>query len=67
MNERLTMSQQCALCGQEGQEHAGVPQEEYGQKVKGDDPPPLLNSGEATSGELCLGSSLCPRQVTLIP
>ncbi|PKU48007.1 nadh dehydrogenase [Limosa lapponica baueri] len=58
VDNRMIMSQQCALCGQEGQWHPGVHQEECVQWFKGGYPPHLLCPGEAPSGVLCpvLGS-----------
>ncbi|PKU42233.1 hypothetical protein llap_7463 [Limosa lapponica baueri] len=53
-------------CGQEGQWHPGVHQEECGQQVKGSYVPSLLCPGEAASGVLCpvLGSPIQEGQVT---
>ena len=48
MDGKLDMSQQCALTVQ----NAGLHQKKCGQQVDGDDPAPLLSSGETSPGLL---------------
>ncbi|GAB0181293.1 mitochondrial enolase superfamily member 1 [Grus japonensis] len=49
MDNKLSMSQQCALVAKKANGVLGC-----GQQVEGGSPPPLLCPGEATSGVLCL-------------
>ncbi|PKU45798.1 hypothetical protein llap_3884 [Limosa lapponica baueri] len=53
VENRMTMSQQCALVAKKANWSPGVLQEECGHQVEGGYPPPLLCPSEAPSGVLC--------------
>lgn len=61
VDDKLTMLAVCP-CGLEPPWDPGVHLDVYGQQVKGGDPAPLLDPGEATPG--VLGSSVPDRQGT---
>jgi len=50
--EKLNMTQRCALCSPEGQPYPGLNQKQHGQQVEGGDSAPLLRSGETPPGVL---------------
>jgi len=54
VDEKLDMSQQCALAVPKGQPYPGLQQKQHGQQVEGGDSAPLLRSGETPPGVLCL-------------
>ena len=47
VDDRLTMSQQCALVAKKAKRDPGMHQEECGQQAEGDSPPPLHCPSEA--------------------